>query len=43
MKEVNLEHLTDFALLILPNLKEKYGKARRQTELRILMISKRPK
>jgi topoisomerase-4 subunit A len=46
MKEVeyNLEHLTDFAIAYFFKLKEKYGKGReRQTELRILMISKRPK
>jgi topoisomerase-4 subunit A len=42
MKEVqyNLEHLTDFAIAYFTKLK-RYGKGReRQTELRILMISK---
>jgi topoisomerase-4 subunit A len=45
MKEVqyNLEHLTDFAIAYFTKLKEKYKRRERQTELRILMISKRPK
>jgi topoisomerase-4 subunit A len=37
----DLEHLIDFAIAYFAKLKEKYGKGReRQTELRVLMISK---